>query len=161
METEPEDRSNISVALTAAIVSAYVGNNAITQFDLPGLITSVFASVDSLGSAPPAEPAKPTPHVPIKKTVTPDHIISLEDGKPYKSLKRHLGRHGLTPVEYRAKWGLPHDYPMVAPNYAKQRSELARSLGLGQIRRKRAEAASPDEEAPKRGRGRPKKSPES
>jgi predicted transcriptional regulator len=160
MQNELEGRSNISVELTADIVSAYVGHNALSQSDLPRLISSVFASMNSLGSAPPAEPEKPTPRVPIKKTVTPDHIISLEDGKSYKSLKRHLTRHGLTPAEYRTKWGLAFDYPMVAPNYAKQRSELAKSLGLGQIRGKRTEAASPDQGTPKRGRGRPKKSPE-
>src|SRR5215208_352965 len=84
--------------------------------------------------APRAE--KPTPHIPIKKTITPDAIISLEDGKAYKSMKRHLTKLGLTPAQYREKWGLPRDYPMVAPNYAAKRSELAKQAGLGQQRRK-------------------------
>ncbi len=101
--------------------------------------------------------------MPIRKTVTPDHIISLEDGKPYKSLKRHLTTRGLSPDEYRQKWGLPHDYPMVAATYAAQRSELAKTLGLGQIRRDRAaaarlaaESASDNAPSPAR-RGRPRK----
>ena len=158
MQTGAEDGTGNSVELTALIVSAYVGNNAISPLDLPGLISSVFASISGLGSATAAEPEKPVPRVAIKKSITPDHLISLEDGKPYKSLKRHLTGRGLTPAEYRTKWGLPHDYPMVAPNYAKQRSELAKSLGLGQMRRKRAEPPAPPAT---KGRGRSKKSPES
>jgi predicted transcriptional regulator len=105
------------------------------------------------------EPEKPTPLMPIKKTITPDHLVSLEDGRRYKSLKRHLSGRGLTPADYRDKWGLPKDYPMVAPNYAKQRSELAKALGLGQQRRKKVEGAAEADTgagaAPKR-RGRPK-----
>ena len=98
--------------------------------------------------------------MPIKKTITPDHLISLEDGRRYKSLKRHLAGRGLTPAQYREKWGMPKDYPMVAPNYAKQRSDLAKALGLGQQRRrKEVEAAPPpapvEAPAPKK-RGRPR-----
>jgi predicted transcriptional regulator len=135
------------VELTASVVSAYVSNNSISPFDLPGLIASVHASIKGL-SAPAAaqEAEKPVPPVSIKKSVTPDYLISLEDGKRYKSLKRHLSGRGLTAAEYRTKWGLPQDYPMVAPNYAAQRSELAKSMGLG---RKRAE---PVAEAKPRGR---------
>jgi len=92
----------------------------------------------------------PSPAVPVKKSITPDHLISLEDGKRYKSLRRHLSTRGLTPEQYREKWGLPRDYPMVAPNYSKQRSELAKSAGLGQMRRKAAEA--PAQPAPAKGR---------
>lgn len=126
---------------TAAIVSAFVANNAVPVADLPALIASTHAALIGIGQPAAAEPEKPTPPVPIKKTITPDHIISLEDGKPYKSLKRHLSTRGLTPEDYRKKWGLPHDYPMVSANYAAQRSELAKSSGLGQIRRDRAAAA--------------------
>ncbi len=100
--------------------------------ELPALIASTHAALTKLGG--PVEPAKEersTPLMPIKKTVTPDYLISLEDGKQYKSLKRHLTTRGLTPDEYRRKWGLPYDYPMVAANYAAQRSELAKSIGLG------------------------------
>lgn len=135
------------VELTAGVVSAYVSNNSISSFDLPDLIASIHAAIRRL-SAPPAAPEaeKLVPPVSIKKSVTPDYLISLEDGKRYKSLKRHLSGRGLTPAEYRAKWGLQQDYPMVAPNYAAQRSELAKSMGLG---RKRAEPVS---EVKQRGR---------
>ena len=123
------------VDLTASIVGAYVAKNSVPVADLPGLIASTHAALAGLG-APALVEEKPVPPVPIRKTITPDHLISLEDGKPYKSLKRHLTTRGLTPDEYRRKWGLPHDYPMVAANYAAQRSELAKSSGLGQVRRK-------------------------
>lgn len=118
--------------LTAHIVSAYVEKNRLPASGLGDLIASVSASISGLGK--PVEPA-PVPLVPAvnpKRSVTPDYIICLEDGKKFKSLKRHLGVHfGLTPDAYRAKWGLPSDYPMVAPNYAASRSELAKSIGLG------------------------------
>ncbi|ACL63204.1 MucR family transcriptional regulator [Methylobacterium nodulans] len=119
------------VSLTAGIVGAYVAHTAVPPAELPDLIASVHGALASLGQ--PSEPETPVlvPSVPIKRTVTPDAIISLEDGKPYKSLKRHLRTHGLTPERYRAKWGLPLDYPMVAANYAAQRSELAKNSGLG------------------------------
>nr|WP_157091769.1 MucR family transcriptional regulator [Methylobacterium nodulans] len=126
------------VTLTADIVSAYVSKNSVPASELPGLLTSIHGTLQALVSPPPAAPEKPVPPIPVKKTVTPDAIISLEDGKPYKSLKRHLTTRGLTPEQYREKWGLPPDYPMVAANYAAQRSELAKSIGLGQQRKNRA-----------------------
>ena len=120
------------VELTAEVISAYISNNAISAADLPSLISSVYTSITDLSAAAAApEAEKRVPPVSIKKSVTPDYLISLEDGKSYKSLKRHLSGRGLTPAEYRTKWGLPHDYPMVAPNYSAQRSEMAKSLGLG------------------------------
>jgi predicted transcriptional regulator len=122
--------------LTADIVSAYVSNNSIRPEDLPSLIGDVHSALQRAPSneaEPAAEPQSPA--VPIKKSVTPDYIISLENGQKFKSLKRHLmNAYGMTPAEYRAKWGLPKGYPMVAPNYAKSRSELAKSLGLGRKR---------------------------
>jgi predicted transcriptional regulator len=147
-----------AVELTADIVSAYVANNAIGAQDLPVLIASVHSAIRMLGAAPaPAEADTPVPAVPIKKSITPDHLISLEDGRRYKSLKRHLTGRGMTPAQYRAKWGLPHDYPMVAPAYAKQRSELAIALGLGQQRRNRPPAASAADAGAPAKRGRAKK----
>jgi len=123
------------IELTADIVSAFVSNNTVTPAELPVLISSVHNTLGNLGKPAQApEPEKLVPPVPIKKSITPDFLISLEDGKRYKSLRRHLKGRGLTPEQYRAKWGLPHDYPMVAPNYSVQRSELARSLGLGRKR---------------------------
>ncbi|WP_298967710.1 MucR family transcriptional regulator [uncultured Methylobacterium sp.] len=120
------------VATTADIVAAYVSNNSVPSPDLPALIAAVHGALSGLlAPAAPAQAERPTPPVPIRKSVTPDHLISLEDGKPYKSLKRHLAGRGLTPAEYRTKWGLPPDYPMVAANYAAQRSELAKRTGLG------------------------------
>lgn len=119
------------VELTADIVSAYVSNNPIPVTGLADLIASVHSSLSGLGqgSAVPAEAQVPA--VNPKKSVFPDYIVCLEDGKKFKSLKRHLALHGLTPDEYRARWGLKPDYPMVAPNYAAQRSELAKASGLG------------------------------
>nr|WP_032933364.1 MucR family transcriptional regulator [Mesorhizobium japonicum] len=120
------------IELTADIVSAYVSKNAVPVASLPELIQSVNASLSKIGGS--TEPERPTltPAVNPKRSVFPDYIICLEDGKKFKSLKRHLGVHyGLTPDEYRAKWGLKSDYPMVAPNYAAQRSALAKSSGLG------------------------------
>ena len=151
------------IGLAADIVGAYVTRNNVPASELPNLIAATHAALVKLNAPPAPEPEKLTPPVPIRKTVTPDAIISLEDGKPYKSLKRHLTTRGLTPDQYRQKWGLPPDYPMVAANYAAQRSELAKSLGLGQIRRDRAAAArlaagqdGEDDTAPAR-RGRPRK----
>jgi predicted transcriptional regulator len=116
------------------IVSAYVSANHIQRSELPGLIADVHSTLSNLGRES-QEPVKAEPPVPIKQTIKPDYIISLEDGKRYKSLKRHLGGKGLTPEQYRQKWGLRPDYPMVAPNYSKARSEMARALGLGQARK--------------------------
>ncbi|AWB20560.1 MucR family transcriptional regulator [Methylobacterium currus] len=140
MTNDDPTRSLDLIELAADVVSAYVANNSVPAADVPGLIAAVHASLNQLGAAPAPEPERATPPVPIRKTVTPDHIISLEDGKPYKTLKRHLAGRGLTPEQYRQKWGLPPDYPMVAANYAAQRSELAKSSGLGQSRRGRGAA---------------------
>lgn len=119
------------IELTAEIVSAYVANNPVQASSLPELIASVHASVAGL-SRPAAAVAGPlTPAVNPKKSVFPDHIICLDDGKRFKSMRRHLSKLGMTPNEYRAKWGLAADYPMVAPNYAAARSEMARKSGLG------------------------------
>lgn len=121
-----------AIELTADIVSAYVGNNPLPASGLPDLIASVSASVRKLGSMAEAESVTLTPAVNPKRSVFPDHIVCLEDGKKFKSLKRHLSTdHHLSPDEYRAKWGLPPDYPMVAPNYSATRSALAKSSGLG------------------------------
>jgi predicted transcriptional regulator len=125
------------VELTADIVSAYVSNNSVQVGDLSVLIGDVYEALSKAAvraSQPTKEELKPA--ISIKKSVMPDYIICLEDGKKFKSLKRHLRTHyNLTPEEYREKWGLPHDYPMVAPNYAAARSELAKKMGLGQRRR--------------------------
>jgi predicted transcriptional regulator len=135
MDNEMTATDQNAVGLTADVVAAFVSNNSISATDLPALIASVHAAVAALSAPAPApEAEKPVPAVPIKKSVTSDYIISLEDGRRYKSLKRHLGGRGLTPAEYRSKWGLPHDYPMVAPNYANARSELAKAAGLGRKR---------------------------
>jgi predicted transcriptional regulator len=129
-------------SITADIVSSYVANNAVHRTDLPAVIASVHAALQGLAAPKQAEPDKPEPRIAIKKSITPDFLISLEDGKQYKTLKRHLGKLGLTAEGYRAKWGLPADYPMVAPSYAAKRSELARSSGLGQMRKKNAAKAT-------------------
>lgn len=119
--------------LATDIVSSYVGNNAIAANDVPGLIANVHAALQGVAGLNGALPAQSLePAVPIKKSITPDAIICLEDGKKFKSLKRHLRtKYDLSPEDYRRKWGLPADYPMVAPNYAKQRSQLALEMGLG------------------------------
>ncbi len=127
------------LALATNIVAAHVSNNSVAVADLPRLIREVHDTLASVAAGGGREPERPTPVVPIKKSVTPDHIICLEDGKKLKMLKRHLKTaYNLTPEEYRERWGLPPDYPMVAPNYAKQRSKLAKQIGLGtRARRKR------------------------
>ena len=123
------------VVLTADIVAAYVSHNIIATSELPGLISLVHTSLTRLdGRAPAPEAVKDEtkPAVPVRKSITPDYLICLEDGKKFKSLKRHLRSHyNLTPEQYREKWGLPHDYPMVAPRYAEARSQLAKKMGLG------------------------------
>jgi len=136
--SEPSD----FVALAAEVVSAFVGNNSIPVAELPALISSVHAALVKIstegGNGAVAEPEVLTPAVPIRKSLSPDHLICLDDGRRFKSLKRHLATLGMTPDQYRAKWNLPSDYPMVAPNYAAARSALAKNMGLGQKRRKRA-----------------------
>ncbi|MCF4128847.1 MucR family transcriptional regulator [Methylobacterium sp. SyP6R] len=129
-----QDQETNLIERAADIVSAYVSNNSVPLAELPALINAVHQSLSRLGDDQAVEAEKPVPLMPVKKTVTPDYLISLEDGKQYKSLKRHLSTRGLTPEEYRRKWGLPHDYPMVAANYAAQRSELAKNSGLGRRR---------------------------
>lgn len=120
--------------MTADIVSAYVGNNVVSTADLPNLIQSVHRALTGIAGAPEvAEPAPKEPAVPVKKSITPDYLVCLEDGRKFKSLKRHLRtKYNMSPDEYRAKWSLSKDYPMVAPNYAKARSDLAKQMGLGQ-----------------------------
>lgn len=123
---------NALIELTADVVASYVSNNPVPAGELPGLISSIHASLSNLTSPQPVPAEKLTPAVSIKKSVTDDYIICLEDGKQFKSLKRHLGVHyNMTPDEYRAKWNLPSDYPMVAPSYAATRSALALAAGLG------------------------------
>ncbi|TLG77041.1 MucR family transcriptional regulator [Methylocystis sp. B8] len=128
-----------NIELAADIVSAYVSNNSVPAGDLPGLINEVYNALLRVGvgsAVTPTEPPKPA--VPVKRSVSNDYIICLEDGKKFKSLKRHLRtQYSLSPEDYREKWGLPADYPMVAPNYAKARSNLAKQMGLGQQRRRR------------------------
>lgn len=133
--------------LTAEIVSAYVSNNPVARTDLPDIVKSVFEALGNVGA--PQEPEAPAlvPPVSVKKSITPDHLISMEDGKPYKSLKRHLNVRGLTPAEYRQKWNLPADYPMTAANYSAARSALAKKLGLG--RKAEPEPVAKPKRAPK------------
>jgi MucR family transcriptional regulator, transcriptional regulator of exopolysaccharide biosynthesis len=127
------------IALTAEIVSAYVSNNTVASADIPALINQIHGALLQVSSGetqPSSEPLKPA--VPVKRSINPDFIVCLEDGKKFKSLKRHLRtQYGLTPEQYREKWSLPADYPMVAPNYAAARSQLAKQMGLGQQRRRR------------------------
>lgn len=121
------------VELSADIVSAYVSHNALSASDLPKLISSVHVALSSLAGVASAEPViELKPAVPVKKSITPEYLICLEDGKKFKSLKRHLRtEYDMSPEEYRAKWGLPADYPMVAPTYSEARSRLAKTIGLG------------------------------
>ena len=133
-EAEENDR----VEYTVEVVSAYVANNSVSPEELQELISQVYATLAGLGIADPVKPETPKPVVPINKSITPDYIICLEDGKRLKMMKRHLKTaYNMTPEEYRARWGLPVTYPMVAPNYAKQRSKLAKEIGLGNSGRRR------------------------
>jgi predicted transcriptional regulator len=127
------------IELTASIVSAYVSNNSVPAADLPALIGQVHSALTRVSSGQGGISSAPSKAaVSVKKSITSDHIICLEDGKKFKSLKRHLRtRYNMSPEEYREKWGLPPDYPMVAPNYAATRSHLAKEMGLGQQRRRR------------------------
>ncbi len=128
-----DDKAEL-IEMTAEIVAAYVENNTVPTGDLPGLIQSVHRALASVSSGAEAvETAPKEPAVPVRRSITPDHLICLEDGRKFKSLKRHLRtKYNMSPEDYRAKWGLAKDYPMVAPNYAKARSELAKQMGLGQ-----------------------------
>src|ERR1700690_4113078 len=128
------------IALTAEIVSAYVSNNTVPAGEIPSLISQVHAALARVAEKPGAAPAEPLrPAVSVKKSITPEFIVCLEDGKKFKSLKRHLRtQYNMTPEQYREKWALCADYPMVAPSYAAARSQLAKQMGLGQQRRRRA-----------------------
>lgn len=135
----PDSSSTNYVELAADIVSAYVSNNSVASSELPALIGDIHNALVRVGTGTAevqSESLKPA--VPIKKSITPDYIVCLDDGKKFKSLKRHLRtQYDMTPEEYRERWNLPPDYPMVAPNYAHARSQLAKKMGLGQQRRKR------------------------
>jgi predicted transcriptional regulator len=134
------DHTTSFIELTANIVSAYVSNNPVPAGDIPTLINQIHSALLQVSAGrvdAAAEP--PRPAVSIKKSITPDHLVCLEDGKRFKSLRRHLrSQYNMTPEQYREKWGLPPDYPMVAPNYAAARSQLAKQMGLGQQRRRRS-----------------------
>jgi len=125
--------NNDLVEMTADVVCAYLANNSVVRQDIPSLIESVHKTFATLQNGPAAAPVvePPKPAVPVKKSITPDYLISLEDGRQYKTLKRHLAGLGMTAEDYRSKWGLPADYPMVAPSYSERRSQLAREMGLG------------------------------
>ena len=124
--------TNEVLRMASEIVSSYVANNSVPASQIPDLIQSVYRSLSSLGGSRAASEGSLAPATTVKKSITPDYIICLEDGKKLKMLKRHLRTvYGMTPQEYRSKWGLPPDYPMVAPNYAQQRSAFAKSIGLG------------------------------
>jgi len=136
-DMDKSDSSELLIELTAEIVAAYVSNNSVAANDLPGVISQVHAALG--GTVAPAEEVleKQKPAVSVRRSVQSDHLVCLEDGQKYKSLKRHLmSNHGLTPEQYREKWELPADYPMVAPAYAEARSRLAKEMGLGQKRKR-------------------------
>lgn len=129
---DPNDMTETIITLTADIVAAHVSNNSVAVSDLPTLIANVHTALAGLGGGSPVPEVRAEPAVSIRASVKPDYIVCLDDGKKLKMLKRHLMTHyGMTPDEYRAKWGLPADYPMVAPNYAEQRRKLAVKIGLG------------------------------
>jgi predicted transcriptional regulator len=134
--TDDVDMTETLITLTADIVSAHVSNNSVAVGDVPGLIQSIHGALAQLGQAAPEPEARQEPAVSVRASVKPDYIVCLEDGKKLKMLKRHLMTHyNMTPEQYRAKWNLPVDYPMVAPNYAEQRRSLAKKIGLGTRRR--------------------------
>ena len=136
-ESGPETGSNELLTITSDIVAAHVSNNTVSVADLPGLIEQVYRTLVSVDQGLDAARDRPTPAVMVRKSITPDFIICLEDGKKLKMLKRHLKTaYNMSPDEYRGRWGLPMDYPMVAPNYAKQRSKLAKAIGLGKLPRR-------------------------
>lgn len=148
---EPSSDTVNVVTIAAEIVSAFVSHNAVPPRELPDLLQSVYAGLKALatGGKTPEAPPAPTPAVSIRQSIKPDYLICLDDGKKFKSLKRHLATLGMTPEQYRAKWNLPPDYPMVAASYAAQRSELAKKIGLGQNRKGQGKVK----------RGRPAKKP--
>ncbi|MDQ6433164.1 MucR family transcriptional regulator [Mesorhizobium sp. LHD-90] len=145
-----DDEHTTRLELTASIVSAYVSKNSVPMANLAELVASVHASLEKLAGKAEPESVPLVPAVPVKKSITPEYLISLEDGRKFKSLKRHLSaQYGMSPEQYRSKWGLPSDYPMVAPNYAATRSALAKTMGLGR-KGQEEEAALPA--APRRKR---------
>ena len=136
--SEQQENQTELLELTTEIVAAHVSNNTVAMGDIPGLIEQVFRTLSAVGGNGVAVPERPQPAVPVRKSVHPDYIICLEDGKKLKMLKRHLKTaYNMTPEEYRERWGLASDYPMVAPNYAVQRSDLAKKIGLGTKARRR------------------------
>jgi predicted transcriptional regulator len=157
--TTSDAEDSQSIELAAQIVAAFVANNSLPIAELPGLIDATHAALDRLASGSvdmASQVEKKEPAVSIRKSLTPDFLICLDDGRKFKSLRRHLATLGMTPDQYRAKWGLPADYPMVAPNYAAARSQLAKQSGLGQIRKNAAPAKKTSAAAPSK-RGRPAK----
>ena len=133
-----DGKKNSLLPMVTEIVAAHLSNNTVTMTEIPRLINEVYAALSNLGQAQHKSAERQEPAIPLKKSVTADYIVCLEDGKKLKMLKRHLRTaYGLTPEQYREKWGLPADYPMVAPNYAKKRSTLARQIGLGTGGRRR------------------------
>ncbi len=132
MQTPENDMNETLITLTSDIVAAHVSNNNVAVEDVPALITNIYGALANLGQAVAAPEVAPEPAVSIRASIKPDYIVCLEDGKKLKMLKRHLmTSYNLTPDQYRARWGLPADYPMVAPNYAEKRRELAKKIGLG------------------------------
>jgi predicted transcriptional regulator len=146
--------------LTARLVAAFVGNNSLPRAELPTFIETVHAGLAGMaagvGVAAATEPPAPVPAVTVRKSITPDYLVCLDDGLKFKSLKRHLATLGMTAEQYRAKWGLRKDYPMVAPSYAAARSAMAKKIGLGQINRGGAGNSASAVES-KRGHGRPRR----
>lgn len=135
--SENDVGSSELLQLTSEIVAAHVSNNSVPSSELSGLIEQVYRTLESVGKTAEPEEDKPIPAVSVKKSIHPDYLVCLEDGKKLKMLKRHLKTaYDMTPDEYRERWGLPSDYPMVAPNYARQRSKLAKDIGLGRRARK-------------------------
>ncbi len=149
MDTEAAPASNDLITLTADIVSAHVSNNNVTVSELPALIASIHDALANVGSTPVQEEVRQEPAVSIRASIKPDYIVCLEDGKKLKMMKRYLRtKYNMAPDEYRAKWGLPRDYPMVAPNYREARSKLAHSIGLGKKATAAKAAKSPAKTAP-------------
>jgi predicted transcriptional regulator len=140
--THDKDSSDRLLTLATQIVAAHVSHNTVAVADIPALVGTVYQSLSRLGSGLNTAEARTEPAVPIRRSILPEYIICLEDGKKLKMLKRHLKTsYNMTPDQYRERWGLPADYPMVAPNYAKQRSKLAKQIGLGTSRRTKQKAA--------------------
>ncbi len=148
-----DEANETLLALTADIVAAHVANNTVSVTDLPSLITQVHAALSGLGTPTAAPVVEQQPAVSVRSSIKPDYLVCLEDGKKLKMLKRYLmTRYGMTPDDYRAKWNLPKDYPMVAPAYAEQRRALAHSIGLGRKRSSASASAAPAATPAKRGR---------